>query len=277
MFVQNNVSVAVRNVSKTYNVPIRKMSNRLELLAVRRRTVHAVKNVSFIAKEGESIGILGRNGSGKSTLLRMIAGNESPTSGEIFVSDQPSLLGVSAALQPNLTGYQNIELGLLAIGKKAKDLRPVVEEVAKLSRLEEALERPMVTYSSGMQARLTFAIATSLEPKILMIDEALGTGDATFAETARIRMDELRDRSGTVFVVSHSAATLRKSCERALWIHDGEIIADGKISDVSKDYAIWGEKATYGTKEEAQAEVDRVKSEYCPPNILFASEVDNRS
>ena len=170
---------------------------RLEgLLPSKKRSVHAVKGVSFATEKGHAIGILGKNGSGKSTLLRMLAGIENPTSGEVLVGGTPSLLGVSAALQPKLTGMENIKLGLLAMGISKDALPAYVSEVKKISSLEEeALIRPMNTYSSGMSARLTFAIATSRNPEILMVDEALGTGDATFADTAKKRMSELLDLS----------------------------------------------------------------------------------
>ena len=191
------------------------------------------------------------------------------------MKSKPSLLGVSSALQPKLTGVENIRLGLLAMGVKSTDLENYVESVVATSSLKrEALVRPMNTYSSGMRARLTFSIATALSPEILLIDEALGTGDSTFAKTARARMESMLQNSATVFVVSHSAATLRKTCRDAIWIHDGEIVADGSLKDISREYAKWGRFTADNQVEKASEVIDWNRSNYIRPNIVLASEVD---
>lgn len=266
-------SVVARNLNKIYRVPVNE-GRRLEgLLPSKKRSVHAVKGVSFATEKGHAIGILGKNGSGKSTLLRMLAGIENPTSGEVLVGGTPSLLGVSAALQPKLTGMENIKLGLLAMGISKDALPAYVSEVKKISSLEEeALIRPMNTYSSGMSARLTFAIATSRNPEILMVDEALGTGDATFADTAKKRMSELLDNAGTVFMVSHSAKTLRRTCKQAIWLHDGRIVMEGLLSEISPEYAKWGECITQKKFERAQQIVDYNRAQYVEPAVVFESE-----
>lgn len=274
-------SVVARNLNKVYQVPVTEGRRLENLLPVKRRSVHAVKNVSFAARRGQAIGILGKNGSGKSTLLRMLAGIETPTSGSAVVGGTPSLLGVSAALQPKLTGLENIKLGLLAMGVARSDLPAMISEVKNISSLEdEALTRPMNTYSSGMSARLTFAIATSRNPDILMVDEALGTGDATFAETAKRRMGELLDNAGTVFMVSHSAKTLRRTCESALWLHDGRVVMEGALSDISPEYAKWGEATTQKNFDKARQIVESNRKNYVEPVIVFESEAakffDNR-
>ena len=268
--MSDEFSVVACNVYKQYRVPVSSNRKMDALRPPKKRVVQAVRDVSFAAHKGEAIGILGKNGSGKSTLLRMLAGIESPTKGEVLVGAQPSLLGVSAALQPKLTGLENIRLGLLAMGVAKEKLPELIEEVTELSNLgEEALTRPMNTYSSGMSARLTFAIATSRNPEILMIDEALGTGDATFARTAKKRMAELLDNSGTVFMVSHSAKTLRRTCKKAIWLHDGEIVMEGRLSELSPQYARWGKYITEKEFGRAQEVVDFNKKNYVKPNILL--------
>lgn len=268
-------SIVVRNVSKTYKVPVKGGRYLKGIYQGRTQKVEAVRDVSFAAEKGSAIGLLGRNGSGKSTLLRIVAGAESPTSGQVLVSSRPSLLGVSAALQPKLTGVQNTRLGLLAMGIKSQALEGHVESVVELSSLtREVLSRPMNTYSSGMQARLTFSIATALSPEILLIDEALGTGDATFAETAKKRMDALLQNSSTVFVVSHSAATLRKTCREAIWIHDGQVVGNGLLSDISPEYAKWGEYTTNKQFDKASEVIAWNLENYKPPKIILSSEVD---
>ena len=142
--------------------------------------VPAVRGVSFVAHHGESIGILGTNGSGKSTLLRAVAGLLPPSSGRVFTSAEPELLGVNAAMLPRLTGERNIMIGGLALGLSAKEFRERMDEIVEFSGIGDFAHMPMKTYSSGMGARLRFAISSVAVPEILMIDEALATGDADF-------------------------------------------------------------------------------------------------
>lgn len=271
MRVLDDAAVVVDNASRTFYVPKSQHSPLDQIFRSRQRVIKAVNSVSFVAKQGESFGVLGKNGSGKTTLLKMISGGERVTSGAIYTRSRPVFLGVSAALQPSLSGMRNITLGLLAMGTSSSEAKELVGQVAELSGLEEALNRPMNTYSSGMQARLTFAISTALNPDILLIDEALGTGDATFNEVARKRMDALLERSGTVFVVSHSASTIRKTCKRAVWLHNGEIIGEGDIADLSPEYALWGEAITNRNLDRANEIVEYNKASYQKPQIELIS------
>ena len=246
MRTSNNISVAVRNVSKNY--VISRDGSELHLNWPKRKltTVRAVKPLSFVAQQGESIGILGQNGSGKSTLLSMIAGNESPTTGEILVSNQPSLLSVSAALQPHLSGVQNVRLGLLAKGLTPEEAEELVMPVATWASIGDAIHRPLSTYSSGMAARLKFAISTAIRPKILLVDEALATGDSTFNRRAQERMDQFLEEAATVFIVSHSAGTIRQHCSRALWLHDGNLVTDLPAKMAVKWYERWSRAKAQG-------------------------------
>ena len=177
----DNVTIAAINVSKQYSLTT---SSRISPFG-RKGTLQALQEMSLVTYSGESVGILGKNGSGKSTLLNIIAGNERPTSGTVLVSEAPTLLGVSAALQPHLTGIANVRLGLLAMGLHPTTVAELQDNVLNWAELSDAKNRPLRTYSSGMQARLKFAIATSVKRKILLVDEALSTGDATFAEKAQ--------------------------------------------------------------------------------------------
>lgn len=258
----SNPTIFVRNVSKTYRSHGRRGSE-----------VKAVSNVSLVSYAGQSIGILGHNGSGKSTLLRMIAGGEAVTSGEIRASSQPSLLGVSAALQPNLTGAVNVRLGCLAMGMTPEQADELYGEIIDFAELGDAINRPMNTYSSGMGARLRFAISTSIKPDILLIDEALSTGDATFAQKAKDRMGELLGRSGTVFLVAHGGGVIRENCNHAIWMHEGEIIGDGDLESIAKPYDVWGERKAARKTEEADRIIEQMKSYYTPPNLMLSTEV----
>ncbi|ACZ31600.1 ABC transporter related protein [Xylanimonas cellulosilytica DSM 15894] len=198
--------------------------------------VKAVRGVSFVARHGESIGILGTNGSGKSTLLRAVAGLLPPTTGRVFVSSEPALLGVNAALMPKLTGERNIMVGGLALGLNAAEVRERTPEVADFAELGDFLYMPMNAYSSGMASRLRFAISTIKTPDILMIDEALATGDASFRRKSTARIEKIRDNAGTVFFVSHSLGSVRAMCNRALWIEKGELVMDGDVDEVCDAY-----------------------------------------
>src|SRR5690625_1208351 len=200
------------------------------------REVHAVKNVSFIANHGESIGIIGRNGSGKSTLLRAVAGLIPPTRGQVYISGEASLLGVNAVLMRQLSGYRNIMIGAQALGMSPKEAASKVDEIVEFAGIGDFIDLPMSAYSSGMAARLRFAISTAAVPDVLMIDEALATGDAAFKERSHERISEIRERAGTVFLVSHSASTIKSICKRALWMDKGRLIVDGPAEEVVAAY-----------------------------------------
>ena len=203
------------------------------------REVHAVRGVNFIAYRGEAIGLIGSNGSGKSTLLRAIAGLLPTEKGSVYTYGQPSLLGVNAALLNDLSGERNAVLGCLAMGMNKTEAKRVAPEIIDFSGINERgdfASLPMLTYSSGMQARLRFAIAAAKRHDVLLIDEALATGDARFRRRSEERVRELREEAGTVFLVSHSLDTVRDTCERTIWLESGVIRADGPTEAVVDEY-----------------------------------------
>ncbi|MFM1984798.1 MAG: hypothetical protein RL723_1233 [Actinomycetota bacterium] len=200
------------------------------------RSVHAVKGVSFTVYQGDTIGIIGSNGSGKSSLMRALAGLTPIDQGAIYSYARPTLLGVGAALLPNLSGEKNILLGGMAMGFGKKDIETSVDAVAKFAGLEEFIDLPMRTYSSGMAARLRFAIAAHRNHDILIIDEALAVGDLEFRMRSEARMREMRDSAGTVFLVSHSMKSIADTCNRVIWIEKGELKMDGKPEKVIAAY-----------------------------------------
>lgn len=271
MLASSRPTVVVRNLSKFYYLT--SSGSEMSIFSGQRKiTVQALKEVSFVAKSGESIGVIGRNGSGKSTLFRMIAGSEAPTSGEALVSSTPTLLGVSSALQNRLTGLDNIVLGLLAMGVSPDEAQELWPEVAKWADIGEAIKRPLRTYSSGMRARLIFSISTAVRRELLLIDEALSTGDSAFASRARERMNQYLDAAGTVFIVSHGAGTIQDYCSRAIWLHNGEVIMDGNAEDTTKAYVRWSKMQSRGYIEKAQQYLNTVQSEYMKPTIILDSE-----
>jgi teichoic acid transport system ATP-binding protein len=203
------------------------------------REVHAVKGVSFMAFEGEAIGLIGSNGSGKSTMLRAIAGLLPATSGEVYSKGQPTLLGVNAALLSDLSGERNVIVGCLAMGMNRCEVKERTQEIIDFSGINERGDfssLPMRTYSSGMSERLRFSIAAAKKHEVLLIDEALATGDARFRRRSEDRVRELRAGAGTVFLVSHSLSTVADTCERTIWLESGVIRMDGPTETVLAAY-----------------------------------------
>jgi teichoic acid transport system ATP-binding protein len=210
------------------------------------REVHAVKGVSFVAYRGEAVGLIGSNGSGKSTLLRAIAGLlPVERGGAIYAAGQPSLLGVNAALMNDLSGERNVELGCLAMGMTPAEVKARTPDIVEFSGINERGEfstLPMKTYSSGMAARLRFSIAAAKRHDVLLIDEALATGDAKFRKRSEQRVRELREEAGTVFLVSHSEQSIRDTCERTIWLESGVIRADGPTEEILQMYEEFSSK-----------------------------------
>ncbi len=203
------------------------------------REVHAVRGVSFVAYRGEAIGLIGSNGSGKSTLLRAIAGLLPAERGRVYTDGQPSLLGVNAALMNDLTGERNVILGGLAMGMSRDEIKRRYQEIVDFSGINDKgdfISLPMRTYSSGMQARLRFSIAVAKEHDVLMIDEALATGDKKFQRRSEAKVREMRAEAGTVFLVSHNNKSIRDTCDRVLWLEKGELVMDGPTDQVLKAY-----------------------------------------
>ena len=234
-------SVIVDRVDVTYrvyadNVPkLRKVFIR-DRRAQQYRSVEAVKQVSFLTYPGEAVGIIGHNGSGKSTLLRSIAGLVPITAGNVWARSVPVLLGVAAALEPDLSGRRNVFLGGTALGMRRDELRDRFDDIVEFAGVEESIDLPLRTYSSGMRSRLQFAIATAVTPEILMVDESLSTGDGEFKERSDARIREMIAEAGTVFLVTHAMKSVLDVCDRVLWLDHGRLVADGDAEPVVAAY-----------------------------------------
>jgi ABC-2 type transport system ATP-binding protein len=197
----------------------------------------ALKRVSFVIREGETVAIVGRNGSGKSTILKIIAGVYRPTSGGVKVSGKVSaLIELGAGFHPDLTGRENIILNGLLLGLSRQEIRSREQQILDFAELGDFIDSPVKQYSSGMYARLGFAVATEVDPDILLIDEILAVGDAPFQEKCLARIDDFRQRGKTIVYVSHSLPSVRRLCERALLVHDGVLLADGNTDQVLAAY-----------------------------------------
>jgi teichoic acid transport system ATP-binding protein len=201
------------------------------------KEVHAIRGLSFVAYQGDAIGVIGTNGSGKSTLLQAIAGLLPPERGGVYTTGQPSLLGVNAALMNDLTGERNIVLGCLAMGMTPDEVKAKYDEIVKFAGLKEGfIQLPMKAYSSGMGSRLRFAIAAAKSHDVLLIDEALATGDAKFRRKSAAKVDELRKEAGAVFLVAHQLDSIKDMCNRVLWIDEGKLMMDGDTDTVVDAY-----------------------------------------
>ncbi|SHI73548.1 teichoic acid transport system ATP-binding protein [Tessaracoccus bendigoensis DSM 12906] len=200
------------------------------------REVHALKGVSFTAYENETIGVIGSNGSGKSTLMRALTGLTPPAAGAVYARSRPNLLGVGAALLPNLSGSRNIVLGGLAMGFTREEVETLKGDIAAFAELGDSIDLPMRTYSSGMQARLKFSIASARSHDILIVDEALAVGDKRFRKRSEARIRELATEAGTIFLVSHSMSSIRDTCDRTIWINQGVLQMDGPTDEVVTAY-----------------------------------------
>jgi len=262
---ESPLTVVAHNIRVRYKVLRTDREPRKNLISKLRRkqvvSVAALRGVSFTARSGEFIGIIGRNGSGKSTLLRVLAGLEPPSSGMVMTSASPMLLGVNAALIPELTGAENVKLGALAMGLTPQQADDVFDEVVELSALGDAIDLPMRTYSSGMGSRLKFAISLAADPSILMIDEALATGDATFAERSKRAMDSMLEKAGTVFLVNHAAQTIENMCSRAIWMERGQIVLDGDAVEVARKYRWFAHNLAQGDEKKAAGLLKDAKNE----------------
>ncbi|MFC8304527.1 ABC transporter ATP-binding protein [Specibacter sp. NPDC057265] len=215
-------------------------------------TVNALNELSLVVNRGESVGVIGRNGSGKSTLMKLVSGQIRPTHGAIHASSTPIMLGVNAALVPELSGDQNVVLGCLAMGLTREEIDERFDEIVEVSGLEKSIHLPMKSYSSGMGSRLRFAIAACANPEILLVDEALNTGDAQFAARSKKRMDELRSKAGCVLLVSHSLDTIKSMTGRVVWLDKGDLIMDGDPREVAKAYMTFTKHLSKGNNITAQ-------------------------
>lgn len=230
--------------------------------------IDALKPLSLAVNTGESVGVIGTNGSGKSTLMKMLTGHLPPTSGAIYASSTPIMLGVNAALVKQISGYDNITLGCLAMGMTRQQVEAKRDAVIELSGLtDSALRLPMKAYSSGMASRLQFAIATSMDPEILIIDEALNTGDAQFRDRTASRIDELRGQAGCVFLVSHSLPTIREMTNRCIWIEKGQLVMDDSPATVTKTYHAYTKLMAKKQYEEGAEYLGEVRQSLVPQSI----------
>ncbi|MEK7948533.1 ABC transporter ATP-binding protein [Pigmentiphaga sp. YJ18] len=232
--------LSVSRLSKCYHI-YEKPAHRLWQFIWRRhrkfyREFWALRNVSFEAGAGESIGVIGRNGAGKSTLLQILCGTLAPTEGDVRVSGRvAALLELGAGFNPEFSGRDNVYLCAALYGMSEEEIRAKYQNIVDFADIGEFIEQPVKTYSSGMYVRLAFAVIAHVDADILIIDEALAVGDALFTQKCMRFLREFK-RSGLLFFVSHDVTAVKSLCEKALWLSGGKVAAFGSAKDVSELY-----------------------------------------
>jgi len=210
----------------------------LYLSRTKRGVVTILENISFELKPGDRLGIIGANGAGKSTLLRMLAGIYKPSSGSLTVNGTvKGLFAISLGMNPEATGLENIYMRGLQMGLSFKEIKAMVPGVVEFSELEDAIENPMNTYSTGMITRLAFSVSTMIEPDILLLDEWIGTGDAAFRDRVKARMDSLLQNSRGLVLATHNAPLMKSLCTHGLVLSKGKMIFYGELDEALDAYA----------------------------------------
>lgn len=237
----SDVVISVKDVSKMYQVYAKPRDRLLQMLCRGSKQFYrefwALHGVSLEVRKGETIGVLGRNGSGKSTLLQMISGTLTPTAGDIVVNGKiTALLELGAGFNPEFSGRENVFLNASIFGMSQERIEAKFDEIAAFADIGEFIDQPVKTYSSGMYARLAFAVAISLDPEILVVDEILSVGDVFFQAKCMRKLDEFRESGGTVFFVTHDTYSVERICTRAVVLDHGRKIFEGATADAVNIY-----------------------------------------
>jgi ABC-2 type transport system ATP-binding protein len=227
-------SIVVRNVTKRFTMQYTRTIKQMSIAALRgqplKDTFLAVNDVTFTAHQGEAIGLMGLNGSGKSTLLKLISGVMQPDSGKVLTRGRiAGLIAAGAGFHPQLTGRDNVFLNAAILGMSEAETKRKFDQIADFADVGKFLDTPVGHYSSGMSARLGFAVAAFAESDIFLADEVLAVGDRPFKKKCMARMQEIKDEGRTLFYVSHSAGSVRKMCTRALVLEKGVLAFDGPV------------------------------------------------
>ena len=199
--------------------------------------INALNNVSIEVRDGERVGLIGQNGAGKTTLLRVLAGVYPPTTGSVQVVGRVSpMFDISLGMSPDATGIENIRVCGALWGLSRAEIDAGIEDIVEFTELGDYLKIPVRTYSAGMLLRLSFAIATLRQPEILLLDEVIGVGDASFMAKAKMRLEKIVSRAQILVVSSHSDSIIRDLCEKVIWLDKGSVAAFGAVEDVLAEY-----------------------------------------
>lgn len=240
--MNSDLSIEVKKLVKVYNLYNNSTDRLREIFSMRGRKFHddyyALNGIDFSVKKGETFGIIGTNGAGKSTLLKLITGVATPTEGTVEVDGKISaLLELGAGFNKNYTGIENIYLNGTMMGYSKEEMKKKLDSIVDFADIGDFIYQPVKTYSSGMFARLAFAVAINIEPEILIVDEALSVGDVFFQNKCYKKFEELREKNITVIFVSHDIGTVKQLCSRVLWIEHGKQQMVGDSVEVCNEYS----------------------------------------
>ncbi len=277
--------VSVKNVSKSFRLPT-ESSNSLRTVLVNRmkgikgyKEQKVLKDISFDVEKGDFFGIVGRNGSGKSTLLKIISQIYAPEKGAVTVNGNlVSFIELGVGFNPELTGRENVYLNGALLGFSKKEMDELYEEVVAFSELEEFMDRKLKNYSSGMQVRLAFSIAIHADSEILLLDEILAVGDEAFQAKCNDYFLQLKEEGKTVILVTHDMGSVKKYCNKAVLIDDGEVKVIGSPDDVANQYSldnfarVISDKAEEAEEVEKIVEVDQLTVKMNSPEIITESD-----
>ena len=243
METSSNLVVSLQDVTVKYTAPevrirtFKEYAIRILKRDLRFREFTALNGIDIAVQQGETLGIIGRNGAGKSTLLKVISRVLVPTVGRVWIRGQVSpLLELGAGFHPELTGRENVFLNATLLGHPIREVQVRLDETVEFAEIGNFIEAPLRTYSSGMVARLGFAVATAWEPEILILDEVLSVGDEAFRKKCQTRMESFRTGGTTTFLVSHSMETVQVMCSRVMWLDHGRVMAVGEPKEIIQEY-----------------------------------------
>ena len=238
---KSNNAIIVKDMYKDFKLVYDKpytLKERLVFWKNTKREYRSIlKNINITIKKGESVALIGTNGSGKSTLLKLMTKIIYPTKGTIKTNGKlTSLLELGAGFHPDFTGRENIYFNASIFGLTASEIDSRIDDIIRFSELEEFIDTPVRTYSSGMYMRLAFSVAINVDAEILLIDEILAVGDQHFQEKCFAKLEDLKNSGKTIVIVSHSLDAVSKLCDRAIWIYDGKVRIDGNTKEVIEKY-----------------------------------------
>ena len=234
-------AIEVKNINKKFRVYFDKGYTLRDKVLNRSRNKYeereVLKDISFDIKKGEAVGLIGHNGCGKSTTLKLLTRIIYPNSGSIKINGRvSSLLELGAGFHADMTGRENVYINASILGLRKKEIDKRMDEIIRFAELEDFMDNPVRTYSSGMYMRLAFAVAVNVDADILLIDEILAVGDANFQVKCFNKLMEIKEKGTTIVIVSHSLSQIEQICDRCIWLHEGVIKADGTPENVHKEY-----------------------------------------
>ena len=262
--MQEEYAIEVKNITKNFKVYLDKGNTMKEKILFKKRRRYeerkVLQGISFKVRKGEAIGLVGHNGCGKSTTLKLLTRIMYPDSGEIIMRGRvSSLIELGAGFHPDMSGRENIYINASIFGLSRKEIDERLHDIIEFSELEQFIDNPVRTYSSGMYMRLAFSVAINVNADILLIDEILAVGDANFQNKCFRKLKEIKKSGTTIVIVSHSLGQIEQICERSIWINDGKIQAEGNPYEVHPEYLRYMDDRRNGEEEGEEEETKKVE------------------